>query len=66
MGRPAGCNLTYLGYESNLDAMNELNTQMIMAFAENYKTNFKKHILRMPLSRIALQFPVANQTDEDL
>jgi hypothetical protein len=55
MRRTAGYNFTSLGYGRNLDMMKELNTESIMEFVENYKSNCKKHILGMFRSRIPFQ-----------
>jgi len=41
---------TGLDYEKNLDVMKELNIQPIMEFIDNYRHNWKTHVLRVPHS----------------
>jgi hypothetical protein len=41
---------TRFDYNMNLDIMEELNTQPIVKSIENYKTNCKKKLFRMPRS----------------
>jgi hypothetical protein len=43
---------TYLEYKKNLGKIKELNTHPIMELTENYRSNWKNHILGMAYSRI--------------
>jgi hypothetical protein len=39
-------------YKNNLDVMKDLNTQPVMEFIDNYRYNWKTHVLRVPHSSI--------------
>jgi hypothetical protein len=53
MGRIAGYILT--DYERNADIMKELDTKPVMNLIQTHGANWKRHVLRMPCSRIPFQ-----------
>jgi hypothetical protein len=52
--RTAGC--THLVCKKNLDIMKELNTQAVMEFIENYRSNCKNNAFLLPLSRTLFHY----------
>jgi hypothetical protein len=56
---------TDLDYKKNLVIMTQLNTQPIMKFKENYRSNWKNHVFQMPHSKIPFQILSVNKKQDE-
>jgi hypothetical protein len=57
---------TFLDYIRDLDIIKVLRTQPITELIENYRSNWKSHVLQMPTQESSSYFPVTNQMDKHL
>jgi hypothetical protein len=64
MSRTAG--YTGLDYTKTLDVKKVLHTQRVMEFIDNYRCNWKNHVLEMAAQESRSEFFVTNQEDDDL